>query len=237
MLEPGEEQRVMRSKLSSNIWKCAGTPAREAKLPDFFAALAVFIWENRHKAKESSGENQTNFRRESDPTWVVNYLVQIHGSVTAWKRTGNSTGNTDGLEKDHIICIPDWQKEKGWRRDHVWIQEHTAGSQNRNGVVYPWDGKMVGQLLLVFTVRDKGVRSIRGGHQYYTGAFIELLKWRNNGRVDPIHGMMEVEKWKINPASNPRKLNNRRVFLLLSIVQSAHMVSAGPNPTHWYINN
>lgn len=51
--------------------------------------------------------------------WVANYLVQIYGLVMAWKRTGNSTGNTDGLKKDRIICVSDWQKEEGWQWDHI----------------------------------------------------------------------------------------------------------------------
>lgn len=38
--------------------------------------------------------------------------MQIHYLVTVWKCTGNSISTTNHFEKDRIIYIPNWQKEK-----------------------------------------------------------------------------------------------------------------------------
>lgn len=37
----------------------------------------------------------------------------------AWKSTDNSTGDTNYLEKDCIICVLNNQKEKKRQQDHI----------------------------------------------------------------------------------------------------------------------
>ena len=44
-----------------------------------------------------------------------------------------------------------------------------------------------------FTAKSKSIT--------YTGAFMELYKWRNRGQVYEIHGMVEFEKWHASTAS------------------------------------
>ncbi len=58
---------------------------------------------------------------------------------------------------------------------------------------------MIGELQLVFTVRDEDVGGELGvvHTPKYTGAMVELLQWRQRGSVNPVHGMVKVEPWPI----------------------------------------
>ena len=52
-----------------------------------------------------------------------------------------------------------WQKsEESWRCDHVWVQEWPSRANNSREIPYPQQNKMIGELQLVFTVRDKDAR-------------------------------------------------------------------------------
>ncbi len=66
---------------------------------------------------------------------------------------------------------------------------------NPRGVLYPWQGRMLGELQLVLTVRDKGLGSEDVYTQLpkYTGALVKLLRWRRQESVHPTNGMVEVE--------------------------------------------
>lgn len=188
-LDLDELKRVQESRLSEKVWCCASTAARDAEIPDFVDVLAVFIRQQRSAEEEV---DRTNFGREKDSSWAAAYLIKIHGSVTAWKRTWKNGGDIDRLEKDRILCVPDWQNEGFWRRDYVWIQEYPLEAKNRRGNSFPWEDRMVGQLQLLFTIWDKGQRNARGDHPYYTRAMVELLQWKDHGNIHPTHGMIEV---------------------------------------------
>ncbi len=75
------------------------------------------------------------------------------------------------------IVFESQKLEEGWRRDHVWVQEWPAGAKNSRGIPYPWQGKMIGELQLVFTVRDENAGGELGfAHNFkYTGAMVKLL--------------------------------------------------------------
>lgn len=226
-------EQTLRSSCKSYP-SCASTTARDAEISDFVDVLAVFIRQQRSAEEEV---DRTDFGREKDSSWAATYLIKVHGSVTAWKRTGKNDGDIDRLEKDRIICVPDWQNERFWRRDYVWIQKYPPEEKNRRGRAFPWEGRMVGQLQLLFTVQDESQRNAREDHPYYTRAMVELFQWKDHGNIHPTHGMVEVERWRDPTSLNPRILTNRKVILLPNIVRSAHVVPAGPNPTFWYINN
>ena len=84
-----------------------------------------------------------------------------------------------------VCCSPNWQgKPSDWRRDCIFVQEHeksSAGCQRGPSVM---EGKMVGQLQLILTVVDSGRRDGSGNYVKYTGALVELLRFRNSGVVN-----------------------------------------------------
>ena len=144
-------------------------------------------------------------------------------------------------ERQAVRCAFNWQKsEDGWQRDHVWVQEYPTGTMNPRGVPYPWQGRMIGELQLVVTVRDEGLGSEDGYTQLpkYTGALVKLLRWRQQGSVHPTHGMVEVEPWPTTEAKNQRFFTGERIYSIPHIIRGAHVVPAtAPLIQYWFVNN
>ncbi len=84
---------------------------------------------------------------------------------------------------------------------------------------------MIGELQLVFTVKDKNAGGELGvAHTLkYTGAMVKLLQWRQWGSVNPVHGMVEVEPWPITIGKNPRFLTRERIYILWHILSGGRM--------------
>ena len=90
--------------------------------------------------------------------------------------TINDGGNIDKLEKNRIIYVFEWQNEGFWCRNYIWIQGYPPEEKNHQGRVFLWKGKMIGQLQLLFIVRDESQKNARRYHLYYTGAVVELFQ-------------------------------------------------------------
>ena len=118
------------------------------------------------------------------------------------------------------------------------MQEYEVGSKSRNRVLHPWDGRLVGKLLVILTVIDLGRQNTKGRHPSYTGAMIQTLKFRSGRRVDPTHGIVEVEEHRLPDAINDYGHTSRRFYGLPSIIRTAHVIPRGltDGPTY-YINN
>ena len=89
------------------------------------------------------------------------------------------------------------------------------------------EGKMVGQLQLILTVVDSGRRDGSGNYVKYTGALVELLRFRNSGAVNHQHGMVEVENWPSSDVRSPRGIGARRIYQMSTILRSAHLILTG----------
>ena len=92
------------------------------------------------------------------------------------------------LTKKYVHWKERWQAGKEWRQDYIWVQDtQTDGSL--------LGGKRVGQLQAIVTVIDHQQRDTNGTTVQYTGALIDLLRFRHGGKVRGVHGMVEVEDW------------------------------------------
>lgn len=72
------------------------------------------------------------------------------------------------------------QKSKnGQRRYNIQVQIYPTGLVNQQEIPYPWQGKMIEELQLIFIVKDEGMASKLGYTQIpnYTGALITFLQW------------------------------------------------------------
>ncbi|KAN0087001.1 hypothetical protein V8E54_000689 [Elaphomyces granulatus] len=93
-------------------------------------ALAVFVREmpNKHDGKLTPGHLVN--RREEDPSWIPNYIVQIHPSLTCWKSEGKDPKD-HRLTEEIVRCSPNRQGKDGdWRRDFVWVQEYEENGRS-----------------------------------------------------------------------------------------------------------
>ena len=107
----------------------AETAAGNAGVPGLIDALAVFIKQERAKAR--GVESACNERqKEDDSSWAKKYPIQIHGSIITWKAKGDD-GRQVQYERQAVRCAFNWQKSKdGWRRDHVWVQKYPTEALN-----------------------------------------------------------------------------------------------------------
>ena len=142
------------------------------------------------------------------------------------------------LVERHAYCSPAWQNQDRWRRDCVWVQGHGMSNkmliEERPKVLCGW---LLGQLQLIVTVinsmqRDGNDRALR-----YTGALIELFKWRNRGQVHPTYGMFEVERWPSNGSTQPCNLGAVRFYKIPTVIHCAHLVPADALASKFYVNN
>ena len=122
----------------------------------------------------------------------------------------------------------------------MWIQEHNEHTstvesfrQQRPDVLR---GRLLGRLQLIVTILDPLRRNFKNKPLKYTGAFIELFKWRNQGQIHETHGMLEVESWPLNNIRKSRMLNARRFYEISNIIHCAHVVPAGESSSIFYVN-
>ncbi len=85
---------------------------------------------------------------------------------------------------------------------------------------------MIGELQLVFMIRDKDVGRELGVAYTpkYTGAMVKLLQLYQRENDNPIHGIVEVEPWLITIRKNPRFLSRERIYSLAHIIRGAHVI-------------
>ena len=214
----------------TDFWRTAAEVAIQLEIKDFIDALAVFVRESRKRFNGVPNTNASIVRRESDSSWVEGMLVALHPSIRCWRRKGNDSNNLELLTKEYVCCKQSWQRGKEWRRDYVWVQDTKAGNSS------PLDGRKVGQVQAIITVIDDSRHDSKGAPVQYTGVFIDLLHFRNNGQVHKVHGMVEVEDWPQVRTQNPRNIGHRYFFDMSTILRSAHII-----PTDsiglYYINN
>ena len=108
----------------------------------------MFVREMRNKHDGKLTPGHLVKRREEDPSWISNYIVQIHLSMTCWKSEGKDPKD-HRLTEEIVRCSPNWQGKDGdWRR----VQEYEENSRSAGASTL--NGKRVGQLLLIVSVRD-----------------------------------------------------------------------------------
>ena len=87
------------------------------------------------------------------------------------------------------------------------------------------------------TVADLERFMAKGKPITYTKAFVELYKWKNLGQVHEIHGIVELDKWHVSIAENPRNLGAYCIIEVSSVLCNAHDVSRDQDKMVFYINN
>ena len=136
------------------------------------------------------------------------------------------------MVKEHVQYLLEWDITGQPQQDHIWI----GGGEPRNERK-PWNGKLIGRLLLTVTVADLERFAFKGKPVTYTRAFVELYNWKNRGQVHKIHGMFELEKMRALTAENSRNLGAHRIIEISSVLQSAHIVPRDQDKFVFYVNN
>lgn len=111
---------------------------------------------------------------------------------------------------------------------------------NPQGALYPWQSRMIEELQLVFTVKDKdlGNRDIYTQFSKYTGDLINLLQWQQQRDIYSIYCLIKVESWPMTEVRNQEFLIKEKIYSILLIIRRGNMVLAiAPPIQYWFINN
>lgn len=256
-ISPETKGRLKQSKASPKYWRRAIDIVNELHVPDFLDALGALIRRKRSDCdRESNGHlaqtsdvDQTFDRREEDSTWVEDCLVCIHPSITCWKRTAK-TVSTDALSREVVRCSHAWGgKDDASRQDWVWLQDYIPVDSDdesdrprgaKRKIRSCVEGTLVGQLLLIISVQDPDhdrYDKLSGKLVEYTGAFIDVLQWRNDGIPHDIHGLIEADRASLGRWPDQRRLGSRQFWDLTVIKRSAHVLPSDEFDKSFYINN
>ena len=232
-----DEAQMLEKRLKVNCWRTAKDMDTALEIPSFLDALAVFVRESRRKQDGVATASHLMDRLETDPAWVGDCYVSLHNSISCWERDGRDNMAPDKLVERHAYCSPRWQNQDQWRRDCVWVQEHASDQT----FVHHWPGvlhgRLLGQLQLIVTVIDMTRQDGKDKALRYTGALVELFKWRNGGEVHATHGMFEVEKWPAASSGHRRNLGPLRFYEIPTVINTAHLVPADAEASKFYVNN
>jgi hypothetical protein len=198
-------------------------------IPHLTRAIAAFVQDKRtsgRPGRQVEASDDAERRSIQDFAWAEDLFISIHSSLTCWQRDGKDPSNSDRRIRHICRCQPDWNGRAGnWRRDTVWVQDENASTGLPDNIAGSYIGRL--QCILKILDPDNGAES---RSTTYTGAIVQLMKWRNNGEVHKIHGMAEVEPWPANPVINPRTLGELRVYDISRILHSAHVIPRGLTP-------
>ena len=219
-------------------WRLAGQIEKEVDElhKDWIPVLAAFV---NHSWKTNDNKKVTEnikIRRDIDPGWISSIFVQLHGSIHSWKIDEKDIADATKLVKENVWCLLVWGTNGHLCQDHIWIEGgepiHEPTNERKS-----WNGKQIGKLLLIVTVADPEWFMAKSKPITYTRAFVELYKWRNRGQVHEIHGMVELEKWHVSTAENPRNLGAHHIIEVSSVLRSAHVVPRDQDRAVFYVNN
>jgi hypothetical protein len=240
-MEPEERAAHALVRKEKRAWRPASTIARHTKLDDFIDALAVFVREMRrinsgrplqeNFADEREKESGISYRREKDPSWVNTFPLSIHPSMICWTQRGSNPAEPQGVEKQYVRCVDNWQSTEQPRRDFVWITEFPDDDYMK--------GMVLGQLRLIFTIQDIAARS-DGEFPEYTGCVLDTMSIGLKGQPHHVHGMYEFEKRDVvSPEQRRRaiKLGARRIYSASKVLRLAHVVPADLVENRTYLVN
>ncbi len=214
-------------------WRPAAAIARHLGQPDFIDALAVFVREMRrimdgeyipkpgHHNDLNAQKCGISYLREPNPNWVESYPISLHSSMGCWIKTGKDPEDVQVTTKQLIRCKEQWHGKSKARRDFLWVQEYD-GDFN----ISPVDGKTLGQLQAIVTIRDIHRKNDRAECREYHGCLLTTLKPTHNGQPNSINGMLTYKAVPLQSSTTPRKLGPLRFYNASMVLRAAHVVPA-----------
>jgi hypothetical protein len=256
VLSTNTAMKLRSLRLDLKTTTTASEAAKATGLKGFLQALALFVKTSRAELKKEPTNNNERDVCDPDPQWLSEYPVQFFGSVRCWRRTGKDERNSEAQEAEILRCTPDW-RSLGERSDWCWVQEYPPSSEESiqeeshgyNRVLNalennPLNGQQVGQLRVLIKVIDIGYSNnhYKAEPPAYCACLVDIYPFKNYGKPDPVHGMIEVTRPIVHTVNRPRVLKGRRFYGLKSIIRSAHVIPADyyvePKSTDtFFINN
>jgi hypothetical protein len=243
-LTDASRTRLEELGLSQRSWRLVVDIASRFNIDGLIEAIAIFVQEHRAKRGQTDDGVITHHGRVHKDylSRVARLPMQLHSSLSCYKLDGKDTRDPNKRTKETIRCSEDWRKTGSPRYDFVWVQEYGC-LDNSTSEVQEIQGRMIGKSIMFITVMDVEVEcgQVLGGEapRYY-GAVLNMMRLRNKGRANAIHGMIEVEDFPDHTA--PGRNGKIRCYDIQTVHRSVHAVPAGlddnnDNKKLWYVNN
>jgi hypothetical protein len=187
-----QRRQRWNSILNSRNWCLIHELATRINAFDLISILTAFVREKRRATIEISSDVRKKFRRKKNVTWINDYYVNIHESLTCWIRSEHDYLNIKKLNEKKVRCKSRWQnKIDNWKRDFVWIQEDIEFIDEIDCSAFR--KKIIKQLQLIMTIInsqrvDEHHKSIK-----YCEIFVNVMKSRNNERFNDIIEMISLK--------------------------------------------
>jgi hypothetical protein len=159
---------------------------------DLISILTAFVRKKRRTTIKISSDVRKKFRREKNATWINDYYVSIHESLTCWIRSEHDYLNMKKFNEKKVRCKSRWQnKIDNWKRNFVWIQKNIEFIDEIDCSAFR--KRIIKQLQLIMMIInsrkiDEHHKSIR-----YCETFVTVMKSRNNERFNDIIEMINLK--------------------------------------------
>ncbi|KAI8940000.1 hypothetical protein NX059_003723 [Plenodomus lindquistii] len=238
--------RVRVLPTAKGTWLSIAEVTKESGIVDLPTILYEFVDSQTHTLASQDSplmtkEASSGCRTITRPAWADTAMLEIHPSLTCWRREGKHATDTEHLTKQFLRSRP-WGQSQEWRRDFVIANEfgyRTGPTPHPRDASQRLYGKTVGQLDLIFTIRieSAGIVGDHGHAHTFTGAVLDRLKQVNQGRPHCVHGMIELEKAHTMADTNRGTLGSRKAFSMSAIWRGVHIVPAATGSKRVFINN
>ena len=210
-----------------------------AGVPTFLEALAPFVRQSRLSGKgELGGMGAVADQKDSSGVdWARKLKISVHSGVKYWTPDLNSS-DPEGQIRQIARCRWNWQNmNEGWRRDHVWAQEHQFSPSDRRRAEEGLKGRLPVQLLLIFTVHDTDLGETtysRKKPEYpkYCGALVREFRPANGINYNETHGLVE---FKAKEDTSNRKLGSDRIYPIEALGPSVQLIPSARSD-HYFFN-
>ncbi len=236
LLDEQNKSHVRRwnSIMNSKYWCWIIDLVVMLKISNLISILIAFVKEKRRIANDHLNISENKHRRERNSTWMNNWYVNIHDSLTCWVRNEHDLMNIKKLMKKKMRCKSQWQnKHDSWRRDFVWIQEKENRIQNNTSNHF--QDKIINQLQTILTIVNSKRVDVNDKSIKYCDVLLSLLKSRNDEVFNEINEMIELRAWKQKSSNNLRFFDCHRFFDVSVVIKSVHVMSNEKND--YYVNN
>jgi hypothetical protein len=222
-------QRVWGSK-----WQKAANVATALHDPEFLRALSIFVRDERLRTRKPTNQGGNNMPSYYQTNSIEggcgnpgNVSVKIHESLSYPTLDPGNIRPFDVYIRKRARCTQQWMGSTKPRHDSMWLQEHEAGGDHL------FNGRVIGELQLIFTIVDPDRRGPRGGTIQYQGVYVQVFSPIHGETYDKYSGLLTFEYLKRDPT--PRRLGSRQIYGINTILTGVHMVPAGTG--RFYLNN
>jgi hypothetical protein len=108
LIESNERERHRNSIMNSIYWCLINDLIQKMNASNLISILIAFVKKKRRTTNDHLNTIDNKYRRKKNSTWVNNFHVNIHDSLTCWVRNEHDFMNMKKLIKKKMRCKSQW---------------------------------------------------------------------------------------------------------------------------------